>query len=471
MNIVAMGAERIAATVRNRELDPAEVAAAFGREIAERNPVLNAVVGESFFAGAEPGEGLADDIATLRHRIVAGDRLPLAGVPVVVKDVMWVRGRRVTQGSQLFRDFIAPEDAQPVARLREAGALIIGMANSSEFACKGVTTNKIYGMTRHPADPSLTPGGSSGGCAVAVSAHMAALALGTDAGGSSRRPPAHVGIVGFKPSQGAIADAIGFPHAFHGLTTPAPMAASVADAALMFDALAGFDRLDPRSIALEPSPDVNPQSIRVAFSPRMGLNVPVDEDVAQRVEAAAERLARAGFQVVREDPAWPAGASDDVLFPLQHAALAALYGDAWQRDPRLFDDDIGRQIERGLACTGAEVARGREASWQIALAMADFLSRFDVLLCPTAPCVAWPHHRLGPAEIGGEPVGPRGHAVFTSFANHAGVPAVSLPCGGGRCGLPVGVQLIVARGRDRFLLDVARVLEELLACETLSFNV
>src|SRR5205823_2247843 len=126
----------------------------------------------------------------------------------------------------------APDDAQPVARLRQAGALIVGMANSSEFACKGVTTNKVYGMTRHPADLSLTPGGSSGGCAVAVAARMAALALGTDAGGSSRRPAAHVGIVGFKPSQGAIADAIGFPHAFHGLATPAPMAACVADAAL-----------------------------------------------------------------------------------------------------------------------------------------------------------------------------------------------------------------------------------------------
>lgn len=468
MNITALDAGRIAAFVRRRELDPAEVAAAYGREIAARNPALNAVVGESFFAEGEPTEGLAADIAALRDRIAAGEALPLAGVPVVVKDVIWVRGRRVTQGSQLFRNFIAPDDAHPVVRLRHAGALVIGMANSSEFACKGVTTNKVYGMTRHPVDRSLTPGGSSGGCAVAVAARMASLALGTDAGGSSRRPAAHVGIVGFKPSQGAIGDTIGFPHAFHGLTTPAPMAACVADAALMFDALAGFDPLDPRSIALEPSPGVNPRSTRVAFSPRLGLDVPVDEDVAQRVAAAAGLLAHAGFEVVREDPVWPANAGDDVLFPLQHAALAALYGDTWRRDPSLFDEDIGRQIERGLACTGAEVARAREAGWQVALAMANLLSRFDLLLCPTAPCVAWPHDRLGPAEIGGRPVGPRGHAVFTSFANHAGVPAISVPCGSGRSGLPVGVQLIAARGRDRFLLDAARSLEQLLASDTRS---
>jgi aspartyl-tRNA(Asn)/glutamyl-tRNA(Gln) amidotransferase subunit A len=465
MNDTGSTAASIAASVRRGERDPADVACAFGRVIAQRNPEINAVVGEPFFTASEPqpAEWLARDIAELRGRLAAGEALPLAGVPVLVKDVIWVRGRRVTQGSQLFCDFIAPRDAQPVARLRQAGALVIGMANSSEFACKGVTTNKVYGMTRHPQDATLTPGGSSGGCAAAVAAGMAPLALGTDAGGSSRRPPAHVGIVGFKPSQGAIADAFGFAHAFHGLGTPAPMAATVEDARLMFDAMAGFDPLDPRSIELDPPARLQPEAVRVAFSPRMGLDVPVDEDVAERLEGVAAGLARAGFRVVREDPAWPATARDDLLFPLQHAQLAALYGDAWRQDPSVFDEDIGHQIERGLACTGADVARAREASWLIALAMADFFSRFDLLLCPTTPCVAWPHERLGPDRIGGVPVGPRGHAVFTSFANHAGVPAISVPCGTGRNGLPVGAQLIARRGRDRFVLDVARELEDLLA--------
>lgn len=468
MNIIELGATRIAAAVRSGELDPADVACAFGREIARRNPVLNAVVGEPFFVDGQPAAWLADDIAALRSRLAGGEALPLAGVPVLVKDTIWVRGRRVTQGSRLFQDFVAPQDAQPVAQLRAAGALVIGIANSSEFACKGVTTNKVYGVTRHPADATLTPGGSSGGCAAAVAARLAPLALGTDAGGSSRRPPAHVGIVGFKPSQGAIADPVGFAHAFHGLTTVAPMAATVADTAAMFDAMAGYDARDPRSIALQPASGLDPRAIRVAFSPRMGLDVPVDEEVAQRIEAAAALLARAGFDVVREDPVWPADATDDVLFPLQYAALAALHGEAWKRAPSLFDEDVGRQIERGLACTGTDVARAREASWQIALAMAGFLARHDLLLCPTTPCVAWPHDRLGPAEIAGVPVGPRGHAVFTGFANHAAVPALSLPCGSGRDGLPVGVQLIAARGRDRFLLDAARVLEELLASDSRS---
>ena len=213
------------------------------------------------------------DIEALRTRASpAGKRLPLAGVPVVVKDVIWVGDQRVTQGSLLFKDFVAPRDALAVERLRAAGALVIGMANSSEFACKGLTTNKVYGLTRHPMDPALTPGGSSGGCAVAVAARMAPLALGTDGGGSSRRPPAHVGVVGFKPSFGAIPDPFGFPHAFIGLQCMAPIARSVGDAALMFEAMAGPDARDPASMLMpESGPPRDARQLRIAFSPRLGL--------------------------------------------------------------------------------------------------------------------------------------------------------------------------------------------------------
>ncbi|MGH6627315.1 MAG: amidase family protein, partial [Burkholderiaceae bacterium] len=131
-------ASQIAARVRAGELDPGELLAWFQQRIAQVNPLLNAVVGE-------PPASLAADLAALRRRIAAGEALPLAGVPVLVKDVIWVQGQRVTQGSLLFKDFIAPQDAVAVQRLRQAGALILGMANSSEFACKGLTTNKVYG--------------------------------------------------------------------------------------------------------------------------------------------------------------------------------------------------------------------------------------------------------------------------------------------------------------------------------------
>jgi aspartyl-tRNA(Asn)/glutamyl-tRNA(Gln) amidotransferase subunit A len=450
-----LDAQRIAAGVNRGELDPAQVLAGFELRIAQRNAQLNAIVGGR-------GDSLDADLRHLQQRLKAGERPPLAGVPIVVKDVIWVEGRRVTQGSRLFQDFIAPRDAIAVERLRRAGALIVGMGNTSEFACKGLTTNRVYGVTRHPLDERLTPGGSSGGCAVAVADGMAPLALGTDGGGSSRRPPAHVGVVGFKPSWGAVPDSIGFPHAFNGLQVIAPIARKVGDAALLFEAIAGADRRDPDSVALAPVDEQVLRRPRIAYSPRLGLDVPVDADVDAAMRAAIGRLQRSGFDIETADPIWPAGVDEAALSPLQHVGLAHLFGTAWREDASRFDPDIARQIERGLAWSGAQVAQAREAGRQIALTLAQFFTRFDFLVCPTTPCVAWPHDRLGPATIGGVAVEPRGHAVFTPFINHAMAPAISLPCGQGRDGLPVGLQLIAARGLDRTLLQAARAVEQAL---------
>jgi aspartyl-tRNA(Asn)/glutamyl-tRNA(Gln) amidotransferase subunit A len=455
--MLELDAAQIARRVRDGALDPAEVVAAFRARIEAQNGVLNAVVGEV-------PASLDADLDALRGRIRRGGPLPLAGVPVLVKDVIWVAGQRVTQGSLLFKDFVAPRDALAVARLRAAGAIVIGMANSSEFACKGLTTNKVYGLTRHPLDPALTPGGSSGGCASAVAARMAPLALGTDGGGSSRRPPAHVGVVGFKPSFGAVPDPFGFPHAFIGLQAMAPIARKVGDAALMFEAMAGPDARDPASLLLAETAPARPaRQLRIAFSPRFGLDVPVDEDVQACIARAVAALRAAGLAIEQADPAWPGGANEDALMPLQHTGLAHLFGEAWRRDPDVFDPDIARQIERGLQWTGADVARARAAGAAIAATLAEFLARHDLLLCPTTPCVAWPADRLGPSHIGGRPVEPRAHAVFTPFVNHAMAPAISIPCGTGRDGLPVGLQLIAARGRDRQLLDAAKAIETMLA--------
>ncbi|WP_038200391.1 amidase [Xenophilus azovorans] len=447
-----LDARQIAAACRDGRLDPADVLRAFRQRMHERNPAINAVVGD-------PPADLPAQLEHLRRRLAAREPLPLAGVPVLVKDVIWVAGQRVTQGSRLFADFVAPRDALAVERLRRAGALIVGMANSSEFACKGLTTNHVYGLTRHPQDLSLTPGGSSGGCAAAVAAGLAPLALGTDGGGSSRRPPSHVGVVGFKPSFGAIADPFGFAHAFIGLQTLAPIARTVADARLMFDAMAGVDVRDPQTIELQPAADADVRRLRIAFSPRLGLDVPVDPDVSACMEAAVERLRGAGLPIERADPSWPQGASEEALMPLQHVGLASLFESDWRRDPDVFDPDIARQIERGLKWRGADVARAREAGLRIALTLGDFLQHHDLLVCPTTPCVAWPNDRPGPRIIEGQSVEPRAHAVFTPFMNHAMVPAISIPCGLGRDALPVGLQVVAARGRDHLLLAAAELFE------------
>lgn len=449
-------ARAIAEAVRTgRSSARAETEAALAR-IATGNPALNA------FVSVDEAKALAEADA-IDRRLAAGEKPLLAGVPVAVKDTIWVAGRRVTQGSRLFTDFRAPADAIAVERLRTAGAVIVGMANSSEFACKGVTTNPLFGPTHHPQDPTLTPGGSSGGPAVAVAGGLVPLALGTDAGGSSRRPPAHVGAVGFKPSFGAIPYGPGFAEPFTGIAVMAPIAADVADAALMFEALCGPDPRDPESIAVAPADTRPPECLTVAYSPRFGLDAPVDEDVRQAVKGAVDALERAGGRIVRRDLSWPAGVTETALMPLQHAGLAALYGDAFRRDPTLLDPDIAVQIERGLTLTGAEVAAAQLLGVEVARALAAFFTDADLLIGPTTPCVAWPLDRLGPETIGGQAVPPRAHAVFTPLFNHAKVPAISLPCGIGRDGLPVGMQVVAPRGRDRRVLRFAAHIETVLA--------
>ncbi len=231
-----MSVREIAAIVSSRRATAVEIARAALDRIAVAK-ALNAVVTSDI-------ERTLVEAATVDRRAELGDDMPLAGVPIVVKDNIWVEGWRVTQGSRLFADFIAPRDAIAVERLRKAGAVVVGMGATSEFACKGVTTSQLFGPTRHPLNPELTPGGSSGGPATAVAADLVPLAIGTDAGGSSRRPPAHVGVVGFKPSYGAIPYGPGFAEPFFGLSVIAPIARNVADTALAFEAMAGFDPRD-----------------------------------------------------------------------------------------------------------------------------------------------------------------------------------------------------------------------------------
>ncbi|MBR1126798.1 amidase [Bradyrhizobium iriomotense] len=450
----ARSAREIAADVAAGRTSAVETAKAALARI-EAAKALNAVV------TIDPERTLAD-AAAVDARLRAGETMPLAGVPVIVKDNIWVGGWRVTQGSRLFCDFIAPRDAIAVERLRKAGAVVVGIGATSEFASKGVTTSQLFGPTRHPLDPRLTPGGSSGGPAAAVAAGLVPLAIGTDAGGSSRRPPAHVGVAGFKPSYGAIPYGPGFAEPFFGLSVIAPIATDVADIALAFETMAGTDPRDPDSAGIaREAADL--AGLRIAFSPRLGLDVAVDDVVANGLVSAIARLSAAGLGITQRDPVWPAGATEEAIMPLQHAGLAALYGDTFRKDPTIFDPDIAKQIERGLSWSGTDVAGALIASAAIASAFAAFFTEVDLLLTPTVPCVAWPFTQLGPDTIGGRAASPRAHAVFTPFVNHARLPAISIPCGADANGLPFGLQIIARRGQDRTLLRAARQIEAQLA--------
>lgn len=448
----ALQAVSLAAAVNAGEVAPDFGVSRARNAILARNGALNAIV------DFDP-EAAILQLEALERRLASGETPLLSGVPIAVKDHIEVEGWRVTEGSRLFASRTAGADEPVIRRLRAAGAILVGRTNMSEFGCKGNTTNLLYGATRHPLDPSLTPGGSSGGAAAAVAGGLVPLALASDGGGSVRRPAAHVGAVGFKPSAGAVAD----PRAFTHTGTFGGIAGTVADARLLFRAIAGPDPRDPLSLAL-PETKERPDRLRAAWSPRLGLDAPVDADVSAALERAVDTLRRAGLRIDRADPAWPPGASEEALMPLQHAALAAEFGVIWRNEPDLFDPDIGMQIERGLALSGASVASAQAMSLSIARAAAAlFAGGFDLVLSPTTPCTAWPVERLGPERIGGVSVGPRAHAVFTPFFNHAFCPAISLPAGAGRDGLPVGLQIAGPRFTDFRVLAFAERAEAILA--------
>lgn len=441
MSDAPLSAAEMARRVRGGADAVALMSAALDR-VAARNPGLNAIC--HLLPNAR------DQAAAVNARVAAGEALPLAGVPVAVKDNIWVAGAVVTQGSRLFAGFRPAQEARAVTRLREQGAVILGIAACSEFACKGVTTTPLHGATRHPLDPALTPGGSSGGPAVAVASGMVPLALGTDAGGSSRRPPAHVGIVGFKPTQDAIPYGPGFAEPFWNTSVLAPMARDVGDAALLFDALANTPLPPPRPV----------EGLRIALAPSMGLPQPLDPAVADALAHAVATVRAAGLEITEAAPDWPPGIDAAGVMPSQAAGLAHLYGARWQAEPELFDPDLGAQIEAGLALPGAAVAGALEASRIMRATLRGFLSRFDLILSATSPALAWPIDRLGPAQIGGKHAAPRDHAAFTPQFNHAGLPAISIPCGA-PTGLPVGLQIGAAAGQDRTLLAAAARFETL----------
>lgn len=454
-------AREIAASIQRREFSAAEVAHDICDRLERLNPMLNAIV-------AYDRAWVITEAADIDRRITAGEHLPLAGVPFSVKDNLWLGGFPAGFGSKTTAGFIAPRDAWCVARLRELGAVPLGVSACSEFACKGITESPRYGITRNPWDLARTPGGSSGGAVAAVAAGIGPIALATDAGGSTRRPAAHTGLVGFKPTLGFVPNPWGFADPNHLLSVIGQLARDVEDTALMVDALAGFDPLDPLSSPHFAS--VNPLAtlksptgpLRVAYAPDLGCGFAVDDDVRVALDAAMAHLEGSGWTIEHAAPDWPRSGGEYPLLALQQAELASLYGEIFRTQPDLLDPDIAAQIELGLAIPGTRIAEVLLLRDRISSAYAAFFQSFDILVTLSSPVEAWPVGSLGPATIGGKPAGPRGHAAFTPLFNYCGAPAISIPFGTGRQGLPLGMQIAGPRFADARVLQAAWHAEQVL---------
>lgn len=404
------------------------------------------------------GAHAAAAASTLRWQ--RGEALgPLDGVPVSLKDNLHAHGQPTRWGSRLVHHVPAHDEA-PVARLRAAGAVLFGKTNLPEFAMQGSTFNRVSGVTRNPWDLARTPGGSSGGAVAAVASGCGPLALATDGGGSIRRPASHCGLVGFKPSMGVVPRADGLPEIFLDYEVAGPIARTVQDAATMLQVLA------PDLHA--PLPAARP--LRILFVPRFAGH-PVDADIARLTRQAAQDLAALGHTVQELSHPFTLAEEINALWPrLSAAGLQWMLANAGQlREFGLAPGsapDLTQCTPATLQVFAAGVAGGASGLFEVFAAvarlraqLAGLFSQHDVLLTPAAAALPWPAAQGHPTQIDGQAVGPRGHAVFTAFANAAGLPAVALPCGEAG-GLPVGLQLVAAPGADALLLALARHYEQ-----------
>ena len=451
-------ATELAALVRSRELSAADLLAAHLEQIERINPRVNAIC-------TLDAEGAMAAAARLDAELAAGaEPGPLAGLPVAVKDLVDVAGMPTTRGSPIYRDAVADHDDLMVARMRAAGAVIVGKSNVPEFGAGSHTFNTVFGVTRNPWDLGRSAGGSSGGGAAALTSGMVAVADGSDYGGSIRNPPNFNSVVGLRTTPGRVPRIPGDP--WETLSVTGPMGRTVADAALLLSVIAGPDRRDPISICEPGAPFANVaardlKGCRVAWSRDLGM-LPVEPAVTETIKRALPLLADLGCTVEEAHPDLAAGAEAfDTIRALRFAADHA----ATLRDHRgQLKDTVIWNIERGLALTTGQVIRAQQLRAEQFLRMSAFLERFDVLILPVSQVLPFPVEVDWPHSVAGVPM-----ATYIDWMQSCSLitmtshPALSLPCGFTPEGLPVGAQIVGRYGGEAGLLSFAAAWEEALA--------
>jgi aspartyl-tRNA(Asn)/glutamyl-tRNA(Gln) amidotransferase subunit A len=402
------------------------------------------------FITVDPRAARAEARRLASKRLENGYR-PLLGIPVAIKDLFATRGQRTTAGSRILADWRPAADSIVVARLRAAGAVVIGKTNLHEFAYGVTNGNPWWGIARNPWDPERIPGGSSGGSAIAVAAGLAAAAVGSDTGGSIRIPAALCGCVGFKPTYGSIPLDGVIPLGW-SLDHAGPLARTVEDARLLFEVMAG------RRVKSSPAP----AGLRLGLI-RGPLLDRVEPGVAETVEVAAYALGRAGLRLTEvhiPELEWTVAMQ---LITLR-AEASALHASWLRRRPRSYGTDVRIRLQLGALVSGPEYARAQQARLRLKHALAEVFKGVDVLALPTTPVVAPPvGQRTVRWQDGEEPVD--GALVrLTQPFNLAGVPALSVPCGLAT-GLPVGLQLVAPWTEESRLLAVGALFESLRPAE------
>jgi aspartyl-tRNA(Asn)/glutamyl-tRNA(Gln) amidotransferase subunit A len=373
---------------------------------------------------------------------------PFDGIPVTIKDNINVEGLRCAWGSKLYLDQISPADELPVARLRAQGAVILGKTNVSEFTLgRGNVNTLAFGTTRNPWNPALTSGASTGGGSAGVAAGLGPIALGTDGGGSIRRPSSYNNLVGLKPSSGRVPRTDGLPAILHDFEIIGPLARTVDDLAMALSAIEGPDARDRLSFGFRPGTfETVERGLKILYVPKFGA-WDVEEPIGQSCAAAARNLAALGF-VLEEgetpfdlnlfEKYWPVIGGSGLAWLLQDTDWQGRIGDAYPP-----------MIEKGQSATAVEYVAALDAARQIYLQLAEKFEHYDLIMTPSAGAMPWKAEEHGPPH----------HRAFTGFVNAAGLPGISIPCEPSADGMPIGFQLIAPFGGDWLLLSIAKMFE------------
>ena len=444
----------LAARIRSRDLSPVAVVDALLARI-ERCGVLNAFITVTADAAHAQAASAEREIAAGRYRG------PLHGIPVSLKDIIGTKGIRTTRGSRIFADHIPTEDATVTARLYHAGAVLLGKNALHEFAFGVTTNNPHYGPTRNPWRLDRIPGGSSGGSGAAVAAGLGPVSIGTDTGGSIRIPAALCGIVGLKPTYGRVSRHGVFPLSW-SLDHVGPLTRTVEDAALVLQAIAGPDPRDPSTLG-----QTVPEFTSRLATPITGLRVgvltdeyhrEVADDVRAPFRAALDVLAERGLDL--EDVAFPRAneartAAATVLF-----AEAASVHERWLRDRAAdYGVDTLALLQQGQFITATQYLRAQRVRTLIVNEVGTLLRRYAALVLPAIPVVA-PAIGQPTVTLGGRSGETRGAVTrLVRLINLVGLPAITVPCGFGADGLPVGLQVVGRAMDEPTVLAIAHAYE------------
>ena len=430
-----------AAALRSRQISCLELTNRSLDQIAKLNPRLNAFL-------TVTGEAARKRAAQLDRDLANGiDHGPLHGIPIAHKDLIWTRGVRTTSGSKLFADYVPASDAPVVEKLDRAGTVLLGKTGLHEIAYGVTSENPHFGVIRNPHDLERSPGGSSGGSGAAVAAGMAFMATGTDTGGSIRIPASFCGVVGLKPTYGAV-DRTGIQPLGFSLDHVGPLTRTVGDAGLAFQAMA-----EPRHI--RPAPP-NIQNLRIGLPENFYLTS-VDPEVKQAVENTARLAEQMGARVspVRVPDIDALNAAGRVILL---AEASALYEPYWNRRED-FGADVLALLDQGRLVPATDYVNAQRLRRALLQDFHALFTSIDCLFTPTTP-IAAPRIGQKQVELDGQMVDTRLAATrLVRGINVLGFPALSLACGTSTAGLPIGLQMIGRPWEEGLLLSLGEALE------------